>query len=164
MEYWFNCVGDKRTFMSETKEDRQVSIEQYKLFAETTEKVSAKRSITNGFFVTINTSLIALFPNLLEKVDSPDQEFFIVIICSLGLLLNAIWFTSIKSYKTLNSSKFKVICAMEESLPFKPFTDEWKIIRAKEGWKKYMTLTEVELYIPFAMLLPYIGILKYYFC
>ena len=62
-----------------------------------------------------------------------------------GVLLSYVWFILIKSYKDLNSVRFKVINEIEKDLPISPYYMEWEIIK-KEG--KYLSFTTVERYVP----------------
>lgn len=140
--------------------DKEILLEQYKAFVKTTDKVSSLRSTTNNFFIVINTALLAFFPVIFDKTSGIQEEgVFIIIVGVVGLVLNAIWFLTIKTYKTLNSAKFKAIKEMEDQLPAQPFEREWERLKSRKWTKKYLTLTGIEIFLPLVMVLPYIALL-----
>ena len=59
------------------------------------------------------------------------------------------WGFLLKSYRTLNTAKFKVIGLMEERLPSSPFySAEWKALGEGKNWRKYVPLTPIETVVP----------------
>lgn len=141
-------------------DNQEIILEQYKTFVETTSKVSSQRSVSNNFFIVVNTTLITVLSVIITKVvEVTQQSLLIKILCISGIILNAIWFLSIKSYKSLNSAKFEVINKIEESmLPIQPFLDEWKILDNKKWYDKYLRLTKIESFIPVVLILFFISI------
>ena len=82
--------------------------EQYKLYVEMADRISARRMLANSFFLGIHTALITAFTVLLkEKILSATliglSPFFAVIV------LCYVWWRIVHSYRQLNSGKFKVI-------------------------------------------------------
>jgi hypothetical protein len=67
----------------------------------------------------------------------------------------------IKSYKQLNSGRFKVIHEIEKQLPYCCFQEEWKYLEKGNG-EKYTRLTQVEQKVPIYLGLPYLIIAFYY--
>gem|GEM_PF-6676673 len=58
------------------------------------------------------------------------------------------WWRMVKSYRQLNSDKYKVVNELEEYLPIKPYAAEWVILEKGKNSKKYRPLTRVENWIP----------------
>ncbi len=112
----------------------------YKISVEMADKISARRVTANTFFLTLTSALILL----IDKVDD-------IIVSLLGIIISISWWLLLKSYRELNSAKYKVIQKMEEELPAKPFTDEWELLKEDpvKGWRKrYAELGQVEKLAP----------------
>lgn len=121
--------------------------EQYKLYVEMADRISARRMLANSFFVGVHTALITAFTVLLkEKVLQPTiigLSPFIAVI-----LLCFIWWRVVHSYRQLNSGKFKVVHALEQMLPVAPYDAEWTSLGGGKDSKLYLPLTHVENYVP----------------
>ena len=124
-------------------------LEQYKLFADKADKMSDKRAITNGFFLTLNTILgttgIVLF-------DVLSNLLILIPIGVIGICFSILWFLLIRDYKKLNTAKYNVINKVEEKLPIKGYSAEWEILRKK---KNYKGLTVFEMWIPWVVVFLY---------
>jgi len=120
--------------------------DQYKLAVEMADRVSGRRAVANSFFVTVQSALVTAF-----GFSASDQWSLAV----AGMVVSAAWWLSLRSYRMLNSAKFKVITDMEKSLPRSPYTDEWAILDREEGplHKRYAALSFVEQVVPLAFLL-----------
>lgn len=122
--------------------------EQYRLYVESVEKTSDRRQHANNYFITINTALISLI-GLSFKVKIFESvlwaKLFLVLV---GIIICFIFCYLIKSYKQLNSGKFKVIHEIEKNLPLALYYYEWKIL--KEGKEKnvYYPFSHIEILIP----------------
>ena len=129
--------------------------EQYKLYVEIADRVSARRMLANSLFITVHTALVTVFTFLLkENVIQPA-------ILGVPLLLTVIlfcfvWWRVIYSYRQLNSGKFKVINVLEEMLPIAPYNEEWIILGEGKDHKKYFPLTHIENLVPICFGLFYI--------
>lgn len=137
--------------------------EQYKLYVEMTDRISARRMLANSFFVGVHTALITAFTVLLkEKVLLPTlvglAPFLAVII------LCFVWWRVIHSYRQLNSGKFKVVHALEQMLPVAPYDAEWNALGAGNNRKLYLPLTHIENWVPvcFGVLYALLAITLYY--
>ncbi|MGI8414122.1 MAG: RipA family octameric membrane protein [Solirubrobacteraceae bacterium] len=95
--------------------------ELYKLAVEMADRVSARRSLANSFFLTINTGLVALMGG------ADDLKWYLPV---AGLLFCVTWWALLKSYRDLNSAKFQIILGMEERLPVRVYADEKRIYRS----------------------------------
>lgn len=102
--------------------DPQV-LEIYKIAVEMADRVSARRAVANAFFLTVNTTLVAVFG---LHTASPDSTLLSVAVCAAGLAVAGCWWLLLRAYRRLNGAKFAVINQIEaDYLPVKPYTDEW---------------------------------------
>ena len=129
-------------------------IEQYKAYLLSLDKIGDRRQSANSFFLSINTGLCALLGYMFAK-DVPGQlRLLLWIIPLTGFLVSYFWFRLVRSYRYLNAAKFRVVEAMEEQLPYAPFAAEWIALQRGSGGRKYVPLTNLEVWIPrFFMLL-----------
>jgi hypothetical protein len=58
------------------------------------------------------------------------------------------WYGLVRSYKDLNTAKFKVIHEMEAKLPVAPYDSEWEKVGKGKNSKLYLPFTHIEIYIP----------------
>ncbi|OKL50458.1 RipA family octameric membrane protein [Boudabousia marimammalium] len=106
---------------SELPDSRVIEI--YKIAVEMADRISSRRATTNAFFLTLNTTLVAVIG--LNKTPALDPVMAISV-CIAGVLVSVCWWFLLRNYRRLNEAKFKVINKIEnEHLPVKPFTDEW---------------------------------------
>lgn len=133
-------------------------LELYKMAVEMADRVSARRSTANAFFLTAQTALVAVIgattPTLIK---APWWTALAVAVA--GVVLSASWWLQLRSYRDLNRAKFAVINAMEEQLPARIFSDEWDILKSDPGrsWRtRYAELGTVERIIPGVFALLYV--------
>lgn len=111
-------------------------LELYKLAVEMADRVSARRSVANSFFLTINTGLVAVLAS------AADLRWYLPV---AGLLFCVTWWTLLKSYRDLNSAKFQIILGMEEKLPVRVYADEKGIYRSEPPIRFSFRLRRAEL-------------------
>lgn len=120
-------------------------LEQYKLYIEMADRISARRVTANTFFLTINTALVAAMAAYFEKVSA----WCAVFMSAAAVVLCYVWGRLIVSYRQLNTAKFEVIGEMEKRLPCSPWwSAEWKALGEGEDPKIYKRLTGVERWVP----------------
>jgi hypothetical protein len=122
-------------------------VEQYKLYVEMMDRVTARRGHANQFYLSLLSALLGiltLFADAQKNLAYPKTLFLLLSV--LGLILCISWWVTIHSYKQLNYLKFKVIHEMEEKLPFPCYKREWEIEDGKTV--KYRRLSKVEKFIP----------------
>jgi len=142
----------------------ELLIEQWKLTAEMADRVSSRRIETSKFYSSLLTGLIAVIPFALGLNISTDmQRLTLLSIGIMGLLLCYIWIVNIRSYKQLNSLKFKVIHEIEKGLPFPCFTREWEIGAKEKSSRSYLRLSVVEQYVPLLLMIPFLILLIFIF-
>ena len=141
---------------------KQHLLEQYKLYVEMADRISARRAQTNKFFISMLTGLLAVLSLSTGKNFLTHYQIFVFFVISfLGLVLNIVWYVNIRSYRQLNTGKFKVIHEMEQQLAFAPYDKEWEILGHGKDSKRYFQLTRVEQYVPFILAIPYMLLLIY---
>ena len=140
-------------------------LEQYKLYVEMADRISQRRDQSNRFYSALLTGLLAVISVVARLSDwQASGALLSVVLISVGLAglaVCAIWFTSIRSYKQLNSGKFRIIHEVEEQLPFPLYKKEWDYLRPSAGKKKYFQLTRIEQFIPIALAIPYLFFIIY---
>jgi len=87
-------------------------IEQYKLYLEMADRISTRRQTANSFFLTLNTALVALASYLSLGA---EQKRWYWLVAVAGIALSYMWYRLVRSYKDLNTAKFKVIHEIESS-------------------------------------------------
>ena len=103
-------------------------MEQYKLYAEMTDRISQRRQTAHTLFLTINTGLIALLGLALSGKIGIVGSIWISVVAVAGIILSWAWYRLVKSYGDLNTGKFRVIHRIEELLPIKPYKAEWEVL------------------------------------
>lgn len=131
---------------------KQHLLEQYKLFVESADRVSQRRTSANNYLLTVNAFLVTLC-GLAASLAA--NETWLVVVAAAGVLVCITWLVLIRSYGNLNTAKFKVIYELEEHLPAAIFGREWDYAQRGEG-KAYKPLTHIEPYIPLVFAILYI--------
>ena len=121
--------------------------EQYKLYVEMADRVSARRMLANSFFAGVHTTLTVAFTVLLkEKVLQSSLLIFVPFFALI--LLCYLWWSIVNSYRQLNSGKYNVVLVLEEMLPVAPYHAEWIALGEGKDKKLYQPLTHMEKWVP----------------
>jgi hypothetical protein len=132
-------------------------LEQYKLYVEMADRISARRGLANSFFLTLNTSVIALFAVFKEIPPGPTALWLMIPAVALVGECFA-WFYLVRSYRLLNDAKYRVVGALEKRLPASPFwRAEWWALGEGHDRARYWPLSHIEQWIPILFALTYIG-------
>lgn len=123
---------------------REDLLEQYKLYVQSAENVSARRVGSSQYLLTLNAALLALYG--LQSA-SFGQGYWTLLVPVIGLPLSVLWYLIIKSHADLNRIKFDVIHELEEHLPAAMYRHEWRLADGGRG-KTYRAVTAVERWIP----------------
>ena len=129
-------------------------LEQYKLYVQSAENVSARRVASSRYLLTLNVALVALYG--LQSA-SFGQTYWTLLVPALGIPVSLLWHQIIKSHRDLNTVKFKVIHELERHLPAALFDYEWHIAEQGQG-KSYRPVTHIEIWIPIAFVGLHLGI------
>jgi hypothetical protein len=131
---------------------RDHSLEIYKTYLEMADRISDRREKANSFFLAVNTALIAIFAKdaIAGSVASHSAELLVPL---AAIVLCYLWYRIIRSYRDLNSAKFKVIHAIERQLPLRPYDAEWESVGRGKNTKLYLPFTHVEGIVPLLFML-----------
>ncbi|GIW64635.1 MAG: hypothetical protein KatS3mg092_0568 [Patescibacteria group bacterium] len=88
--------------------------EQYKLYVESIEKTSDRRQQANNYFLTINTALISLIGLSFQFKVFENVNWIKALLAIVGIIICVVFWFLIRSYKQLNTGKFKVIHEIEK--------------------------------------------------
>jgi hypothetical protein len=128
----------------------------YKLAVEMADRVSARRTTANSFFLAVQTALVAVL-----GVDGIDDNA----VATAGLVLAGAWWLLLRSYRKLNSAKFAVIGEMEKAIPVAIFGEEWRKLKGEDPAVKqrlrdrYAELSLVEQVVPAVFAAVYLVVL-----
>src|SRR4051794_21293650 len=114
----------------------------YTMAVEMADRISARRAAASSFFLSAQTALIAL-------VAATSTKHWALALP--GLVLAITWWLLLRSYRRLNTEKFKVIQKMEKRLPASPFQDEWDAIKPIPGGafrERYVEFGLLERVVP----------------
>ncbi|MEU2869770.1 hypothetical protein ABZ769_11250 [Streptomyces olivoreticuli] len=141
--------------MGDPLEPPQALLELYKTAVEMADRVSARRGVSNSFFLTVQTAFISVVALGGPRLASVWWASLVVTLA--GAALSAAWWLQLKSYRDLNTAKFMVINKLEERLPVRIFSDEWANLKpdpAPSWLKRYaeLGLSERQVPIVFAVL------------
>jgi drug/metabolite transporter (DMT)-like permease len=123
-------------------------LEQYKIYVEMADRVSARRGGANTFFLTLNTSAVTAIG--LVWTSHPRDSKWIFVFLFAGLLVQCVaWFWLLRSYRQLNTAKYAVIGVLEERLPSSPYwSAEWQALGEGKDPARYWPLSHIEQLIP----------------
>ncbi|MEU3184787.1 hypothetical protein ABZ707_11360 [Streptomyces sp. NPDC006923] len=139
------------------EDTRTVLLEQYKLYVEMADRISARRAAANTFFLTLNTGIFTL-AGALASLDLSYRALLLAFPCAILVIQCLAWFFIIRSYRQLNTAKYRVIGALEERLPASPYwRAEWTELGEGRDRSKYWPLTHVEQWIPLLFATCYLG-------
>jgi hypothetical protein len=79
-----------------------------------------------------------------EAADSPRVAMVMI----AGIVVSYLWYRIVRSYRDLNSAKFRMIHEIEKLLPTKPYDAEWEAVGRGEKPKLYLPFTHVEIFVP----------------
>ncbi|WP_405585021.1 hypothetical protein [Streptomyces sp. NBC_01092] len=135
----------------------QVLLEQYKLCVEMADRVSARRSLTNTFFLSLNSAVVAVVAAVSGRTLA-DMSVLLLLAGLVILIAQCVaWFVIVRSYRQLNTAKWAVIGAFEERLPaFAYSRAEWGALGEGRDWRKYLPLTHVEQWVPVIFSVSYV--------
>ena len=119
-------------------------LEQYKLYVQSAENVSARRVVSNRYLLTLNAALVALYG--LQSAGF-GQSYWTLLGPVIGIPVSLLWYLIIKSHADLNRIKFDVIHEFEQHLPAAMYKYEWQLAEEGHG-KAYRAVTTIERWIP----------------
>ena len=144
--------------MADSEQNERLEI--YKLHAELADRVSQRREGANRLYVTLLLGLVLFLTALMRfgVGDVPER----LVTCSVGIfgiLLSASWYVVIRSYRQLNTGKFKALHELEERLAYPFFKREWDLLAEGKDFNRYWKLTVVETSLPIIFGLLFLALL-----
>ncbi|TQF02361.1 hypothetical protein E6W39_08825 [Kitasatospora acidiphila] len=153
---WNETVGPAN-YSSATDSYQRAVLDQYKICVEMADRVSARRNLTNTFFLSLNSTVVAVIAGIAgDKLASTSVW---LLLAGLAILLTQClaWSATVRSYRQLNAAKYEVIGALEERLPAYAYSRaEWVALGEGHDWRKYLPLTKVEQWIPLTFAVAYL--------
>lgn len=138
--------------MTDNKTD---SLDLYKIYLATAEKVSDRRAAANSWMLSINSAIVGLYGYLQtgkEVVGGAEKSIWLWAIPAAGSLVCLSWAVLLRSYRQLNAAKFKVLQEIEKrfSIPlFKRESEAYsKLGRTPLSWVEgWVPCTFIALYL-----------------
>jgi len=143
-EKLFTSFGKDHIYLAKPEEHQSHLLEQYKLYVAMADKISERRQSANSYFLTVNSALLA-FVGYVTTKDTSDNMWLLGI---AGMTLSYLWYSLIRSYRSLNTAKFLVVHAIEKQLPLSPYDAEWEAMGSGKNPKLYKPLTNIEEGVP----------------
>lgn len=140
--------GKAVTWDSLDSATRAAVLDQYKVYVEGADRISARRRVANSFFLALNTAVVTLVGIVAEH---PVRISAVMILAPwLALVVQCLaWFWILRSYRQLSSAKYAVIGAIEEALPSSPWwRAEWSALGSGTDPTRYWPFSHVEQLIP----------------
>lgn len=142
---------------------RNELLEIYKLHAELADRVSQRREAANQRYTSMLVGLGAFLAVLVRFGDGGIPEFATRLVGLLGMGLSVSWYVIIRSYRQLNTGKFKPLHELEERLAYPFYKREWDLLGEGRDFRRYWRLTVVETSLPIAFFLLFLGLIVWSF-
>ena len=135
---------------SSSEQYRNHILEQYKMYVEMADRISKRRDVANGFFLSMNGLFLGGAGALINKGQPVSSKWALVFPLIVLLLECFFWWRLIISYKQLNGAKFNIAGEFESRLPASPYRKAEWIHALKEGKDRsvYWPLTHLESKVP----------------
>jgi hypothetical protein len=128
---------------------RGAILDQYKLYVEMADRVSNRRGVTNTFFLSLNTLVFSLFGVFWKDRPEDIPTPMLILLLTIALGQCGAWWFIVRSYRQLNSAKYKVVGLLEERLPASAYwSAEWTALGQGKDPRLYLPLTHVEQWVP----------------
>ena len=130
-------------------DDKAELLELYKLHAELADRISQRREAAHRLFVGILTGIFILLAAFLRfGTGNIPTQAIVIAGGSLGVALSMSWYIVIRSYRQLNTGKFKTLHELEKKLAYPFFRREWEFLEQGKKKSRYWKLTVVETFLP----------------
>ncbi len=142
-------------------EPQAVSFAEFKLYYESTEKVTDRRLDTNRWNYSACAAILVGIAAIIKwGVVSTELRWFgvgsVVLLCMMAILFCELWLAQIRDFKRLNDAKFDVLNRMAPLLDFdasqpgsvrsyRPFEREWERLKDEGAVDKVRKLNIIAL-------------------
>ena len=124
-------------------------LEIYKLHSELADRVSQRREGANRLYVSVLAGMVTFLAVAMRLgTGNLPSDVMLGVAGSFGALLSLSWFVVLRSYRQLNSAKFRVLHELETKLAYPFFTTEWRFLDEGRNPNRYWKLTVVETGLP----------------
>lgn len=127
-----------------------LTLDMYKMAVEMADRVSARRSTANTFYLSLQTAGLAIL-GFVTSLPTKPSGGLLVAICFVGAATGGTWFLQLRSYRDLNRAKFDVINNLEKHLQVAVFSAEWASLKQDpvSRWRpRYAELGTIERVVP----------------
>lgn len=147
MALWNDGIDEK--YYGENEKVQAAILEQYKLYVEMTDRISARRGLTNTFFLTLNTLVFTTIGVFWKDKPPTIQENVLAVLLAVAVGQCLAWWLMVRTYRQVNRAKFQVIGLLEQKLPASPWWNaEWKALGEGKSLRLYVSLSVVEQVVP----------------
>ncbi|NJN92511.1 MAG: hypothetical protein HC878_20560 [Leptolyngbyaceae cyanobacterium SL_5_14] len=142
-------------------ESKGLLIDQYKMYVEMHDRISARRNQANSFFISLLSGLLAIFSISSRQGQNLVPPFSGLVVGFLGTVLCILWNFNISAYRRLVERKIQVILEMEKYLPFYCYNRE-SVLRQKDlAGKAYLRPTKIEQFTSVIFSIVYLSLMIY---
>jgi hypothetical protein len=138
----------------ETKEEKYLILEQYRIYSDAKEKFIERQFATNRFYLVLNIiTLIALY--ILSTLT--PQYTPVIILSIIGFAMTMMWWMNIDSYQMLIKVKYaKVLEYLETKLPEQPYHKEFVDYTEMKKRNNLIVFGDFQKYLTLAIALVYV--------
>ena len=124
-------------------------LEIYRLHADLADRVSQRREGANRLYVSVLAGMVTfLAVSMRFGTGNVPSDLMLGAAGIFGALLSLSWFVVLRSYRQLNSGKFKALHKLEARLAFQFFKTEWDLLAEGRDRNRYWKLSVVETGLP----------------
>ena len=116
-------------------------MEQYKIACTAADNVSARRETSNRYLITLNVAIVVMYG---LQHSGPVNWTLLLPLAASGAMTSLISLAIIESHRRLNQAKFPIITAMEKHLPVATYQREWKLLKEKSWWNRYLEVSRLD--------------------
>ncbi|MDF2691476.1 MAG: hypothetical protein K0S29_1331 [Gammaproteobacteria bacterium] len=143
-------INDTESFNNETY--HVLLVEQYKLYVEMTDRISARRNLANTYFLTMHAIVLSVLGITLSHQQAVHRVGFLLFPL-LGLLVLCYgWWRLVQYFRRVTSARNKVIIELEKRMPSSPSMQAERKAMGKDNPYKPLKSMEVALPIIFALI------------
>ena len=132
-------------------------LQMYQTYLEMADRISQRRQSANSFYLSLNTAIIGLI-GYVQLGDTKGQSFY-WLVAFAGAIISYLWYRQIRSYKDMNSGKFKVVHELEAYLPVCPYDAEWTALGEGKNPGLYLPFTVIEMKVPFVFMTIHLSVI-----
>lgn len=125
-------------------EDKSAFVEQYKMYVQSADNVSSRRTSSIQYIMAVNAALLSAY-GIYFSISG--HLIWAVLIAASGIIISLFSCAIIRQHTNLNVLKFTVIHEMERHLPSAPYQREWELMGSGKD-RMYWPISKIEIGIP----------------